>query len=131
MKNMSIFESLNAGLMNIRDQSEIYRKTVFSTAALSIFSDRIRPGASLRITEDRRGLFGVELDDPIGEAFRADIYSRLSIFGGQLFEQTIREVNKVRKERKFGGEDQVQHSLLIGGLQNLNSAFSLFLQNII
>jgi hypothetical protein len=107
------FEAINA-----------FRTVIQRQQLFAMLNDRIRPGATVTFATDSAGVYGVQVSDPIAEQARANMLSSINQLAGNVFSLIPKEIQAVQQQRKFGGEDQVQHALVTGFLSNITTALS-------
>jgi hypothetical protein len=107
------FEAINA-----------FRTVIQRQQLFAMLNDRIRPGATVTFATDSTGVYGVQVSDPIAEQARANMLSSINQLASNVFSLVPKEVLAVQQQRKFGGEDQVQHAMVTGFLSNITTALS-------
>jgi hypothetical protein len=101
---------------------DAFRQTIQRQQLFAILNDRIRPGATVSFTSDSLGVSGIHVSDPIAEQARANMLASINQLAGNVFSMIPKEIQAVQQQRKFGGEDQVQHAMVTGFLSNITSA---------
>jgi hypothetical protein len=107
------FEAINA-----------FRTVIQRQQLFAMLNDRIRAGATVTVATDSAGVYGVQVSDPIAEQARASMLSSINQLATNVFSLVPKEVLAVQQQRKFGGEDQVQHAMVTGFLSNITTALS-------
>jgi hypothetical protein len=101
-----------------------FRTVIQRQQLFAMLNDRIRPGATVTFSTDTAGVYGIQVSDPIAEQARASMLSSINQLATNVFSLVPKEVLAVQQQRKFGGEDQVQHAMVTGFLSNITTALS-------
>jgi hypothetical protein len=101
-----------------------FRTVIQRQQLFAMLNDRIRPGATVTFATDSAGVYEVQVSDPIAEQARASMLSSINQLATNVFSLVPKEVLAVQQQRKFGGEDQVQHAMVTGFLSNITTALS-------
>ncbi|MCX7829285.1 MAG: hypothetical protein N2315_08855, partial [Thermanaerothrix sp.] len=114
---MNVLEDIQTSFQRLANMADRYRISIQQNMVTSLYADRLRAGANI-IWERQNGLLSWRLEDPIGDKIRLEGWDIIKNYSQMLFDQSVKQIEKVRSERRFGSEDQVQHSQIFGHLTN-------------